>query len=259
MFLTNLTEEQYEPGQIELPYTCLLIHAGRHRVLVDTGIGLERPRPNQGKLLSLLQSEGIEPDQIDTVILSHAHVDHIGGCLNDFGQPAFPNARFVMLRQEWDYWMSNPSLAELPLDDGFKKVMLDSAKKNLPGIEKQLDLISPETEIAPGIVALAAFGHSPGQMGLEISSGGHHLIFVADAFVLPLHLECPESIGATDHRPAEVVETRIRILEEVARRQSLVSASHFTFPGLGYVASKRNRWEWRAVPYLTKAREARSS
>ena len=75
-----------------------------------------------------------------------------------------------MLRKEWDFWMSNPSLAELPVDEGFKKAMLASAQKNLPGVQAQLDLVDPDTEIVPGMTAIAAFGHSPGQMALEISS-----------------------------------------------------------------------------------------
>lgn len=255
MFLTNLAKEQYEakllqrgedPQQAELPYTCLLIDTGRNRVLVDTGIGADSPEPESGRLLSLLGAEGVEPDQIDTVILSHAHSDHIGGCLNNLGQPAFPNARYVMLRKEWDYWTSNPSLVELPLDEGFKKMMLASARKNLSGIQSQLELVNPETEVVPGIVAVAAFGHSPGQMGLDISSAGCRLFFVADAIVLPLHLEYPESIGATDHRPEEMVATRMNILEKAAQDQPLVSTSHLPFPGLGHVAAQGNRWEWRA-------------
>jgi glyoxylase-like metal-dependent hydrolase (beta-lactamase superfamily II) len=265
MFLTNLAREQYEPGllqrgedpqNVELPYTCLFINTGRERLLVDTGIGVNTLNPKQGRLLPLLRAEGIEPHQIGTVILSHGHSDHVGGNLNAAGKPAFPNARYVMFRKDWDFWMSNPSLAELPVDESFKKGMLASAQKNLPGVQAQLDLVDPDTEIVPGITAIAAFGHSPGMMGLDISSAEQRLLFVADAVVLPLHLEYPEAIGATDHRPSEMVETRIRLLEKAAREKSLISTSHFAFPGLGYVARKRNRWEWKATAGTAEARVA---
>jgi glyoxylase-like metal-dependent hydrolase (beta-lactamase superfamily II) len=265
MFLTNVAKEQYEPQLLErsedaqsteLPYTCLLINTGREWVLVDTGVGVDSARPAQGRLLPLLRAEGIEPHEISTVVLSHGHPDHIGGCLSEAGLPAFPNARYVMCRKDWDFWMSNPSLAELPVDPSFKQAMLASARKNLPGIQAQLDLVDPDTEIVPGIVGIAAFGHSPGQMGLEISSAEDQLLFVADAIVLPLHLEYPEAIGATDHRPSEMVETRIRLLEKAAREKSLVSTSHLAFPGLGYVAPKRNRWEWTATAGTAEARVA---
>jgi glyoxylase-like metal-dependent hydrolase (beta-lactamase superfamily II) len=263
MFLTNVAKEIYEPEllhrgedpqSIDLPYTCLFIDTGRERLLVDTGVGVDSARPAQGRLLPLLRAEGIEPHEISTVILSHGHTDHIGGSLNQAGQPAFPNARYVMCRKDWDFWMSNPSLAELSVDENFKKGMLASAQKNLPVVQAQLDLVDPDTEIVPGIVAIAAFGHSPGQMGLEISSAEHRLLFVADAIVHPLHLEYPEAIGMTDHRPGQMVETRIGLLEKAAREKSLVSTSHFAFPGLGYVAPKRNRWEWRATAGMAEAR-----
>ena len=231
-----------DPRQIELPYTCLLIDTGRNRVLVDTGTGVDSPEPAKGKLQALLQGEGIAPDEIDTVILSHAHSDHIGGCLNNLGQPAFPNARYVMLRKEWDYWMSNPSLVELPLPEDFKKGMLASAQKTFREL-KATDHINPETEIVPGIAAIAAFGHSPGQIRLDISSAGRRLLFVADAIVLPLHPGSPESIGATDHQPGEMVATRIKLLEKAARHQPIVSTSHLAFPGLGHVTARGNRWE----------------
>ena len=263
MFLTNLARERFEPGllergedpqQIEIPYTCLLINTGRDRVLVDTGIGVDSLRPSQGKLLPLLRAEGIEPHEIGTVVLSHGHSDHVGGSLNEAGQPAFPNARYVMFRKEWDFWMSSPSLAELPVDESFKRGMLASAQKNLPGVQAQLDLVHPETEIVPGIIAIAAFGHSPGQMALEISSAEKRLLFVADAIVHPLHLEYPETIGVTDHLPGQMVATRIRLLEKAAREKSLVSTSHFSFPGLGHVVPKGDRWEWRALPRRGEAR-----
>jgi glyoxylase-like metal-dependent hydrolase (beta-lactamase superfamily II) len=258
MFLTNLSKGQYEPllrerGQntedVELPYTCLLIETGRRRVLVDTGIGVS----GSGNLLRLLRSEGIEPEAIDTVIFSHGHPDHVGGGLNGAGKPAFPNARYVMLRKEWDYWMSTPSLAELPVPDDFKSNMLNCAQKTLSGVQSQLDLVHPETEIAPGITALAAFGHSPGQLALEIVSGGERLLFVADAVVLPLHFEFPETIGVTDHVPSEVVATRIKLLEKAAREESLLSTSHFQFPGLGYAVPQGGRWHWRPIEAVRAA------
>jgi glyoxylase-like metal-dependent hydrolase (beta-lactamase superfamily II) len=251
MFLTNLAKERYgpellrrceDPQYIDLPYTCLFINTGRERLLVDTGIG-----PTQGKLLPLLRAEGIETHEIGTVILSHGHSDHVGGSLNGTGQPAFPNARYVMFRKEWDFWMSNPSLAELPVDEGFKKAMLASAQKNLSGVQAQLDLVDPETEICPGITAIAAFGHSPGQMALEISSAEQRLLFVADAIVHPLHLEYPETIGMTDHCPSQMVETRIRLLEKAASEKSLVSTSHLAFPGLGRVVPNGESWRWQPI------------
>jgi glyoxylase-like metal-dependent hydrolase (beta-lactamase superfamily II) len=85
-------------------------------------------------------------------------------------------------------------------------------------------------------------------MALEISSSEQHLLFVADAIVHPLHLEYPETIGATDHRPSQMVATRLTLLEKAAREKSLVSTSHFAFPGLGRVVPKGETWEWQPIP-----------
>ena len=143
--------------------------------------------------------------------------------------------------------MSGPSLAELPVDQSFKEMMLASARKNLPGIQGQLDLLQPDTEILPGVCAIAAFGHSPGQMALEISSAGGQLLFVADSIILPLNLEYPEAVGVTDHQPTEMLATRLRLLDKAAKEKSLVSTSHFPFPGLGQVVSKGETWEWQPL------------
>ena len=267
MFLTNLAKEQYEPllrqrgenlEEIDLPYTCLVFQTERKRVLVDTGMGSNSFVPGKGKLLDHLRAEGIQPEEIDTVIISHAHPDHIGGVLAEDGKLAFPNARHVMFKEEWTYWMSNPSLAELPVDEGFKEGMKTSARKNLLAIQGQLDLLDLESQILPGLSAIHAFGHSPGQMALEISSAGDRLLFVADALILPLNLQFPEAVGVTDHLPEAMVATRLRLLAKAATEKSLVSVTHFPFPGLGHVVPKGECWEWQPISAASESRAARS-
>jgi glyoxylase-like metal-dependent hydrolase (beta-lactamase superfamily II) len=265
MFFTNLRKEEYEPllrqrGQvseeIEVPYRCLLIYTGRERVLVDTGAG--NFSPTAGKLLPHLCTEGIEPGDIDTVVLSHGHPDHIGGNLNQDGKPAFPNARYVLFKQEWDFWMSNPSLAELPVDGRFKEAMLASAQKNLPPIHGQLDLLQEETEIHRGVSAIAAPGHTPGHMALEISSGGEQLIFVADAIIDPIDIEYPQACAVIDHQPDKMVATRVRLLNKAAEGKTLLLASHFPNPGLGHVVPLGAGWQWQPI-LVTRTSSAGSS
>jgi glyoxylase-like metal-dependent hydrolase (beta-lactamase superfamily II) len=263
MFLTNLDKEVYEPrlresgqraGELALPYTCLFVDTGRHRVLLDTGIGAFPLGPTQGRLVALLRDQGVEPGEIDTVVLSHAHPDHLGGSVDAEGRPAFHNARYVMARKEWDYWTSNPSLAELGLDDNFKAYILATTKRVLAGVQPQLDLIQPDKEIVPGVIAIAAYGHTPGHMMIEVTLDGQRLLFAADAVILPLHLEFPETISAVDHMPAEMVATRIKVLEKAAREKPLVLISHFPFPSLGHVVPKGDRWGWRSMEAATVAK-----
>lgn len=252
MFFANVSKEQYEPAlrqrglsleQIEVPYTCLYIDTGRERVLVDTGAG--DLAPTAGKLLPRLHAEGIEPPDIGTVILSHAHPDHIGGNLDDHGKPAFPNARYIIWKQEWDFWLSSPNLAELQVDQHLKRIMLASAEKNLSGIEGQIELLKQETEVLPGVLAIPAPGHTPGHMALKISSNDAHLLYLADAVCHPLHLEYPETCLATDLLPMQVLSSRRQLLRRATRETALVHAFHFPFPGLGHVTAKGAAWHWR--------------
>jgi len=237
----NLYPEQW--AEWVSPYICLVVNTGEHRVLVDTGAnGLD---PNTGRLLENLQAERIGPEDIDTVILTHGHPDHIGGNTDAEGKLVFPNARFVMWKDEWDFWTSER--AELELDEHVREVLLKFARKNLPPIQGQLELVDHETEIVSGIRALAAPGHTPGHMALAISSRGEQLLYVSDAVLHPIHLEQPEWYSAVDFAPEQVVATRRGLLKRAAAEKALVLAFHFPFPGLGHVSQSGDTWQWQPI------------
>ncbi len=225
------------------PYICLAVNTGEHQVLVDTGAnGLD---PNTGKLVQNLKAVGIAPKDIDTVIITHGHPDHIGGNTDSEGKPAFPNAKYVMWHDESDFWTSEQ--AETKLDEHVREVLLNFARKNLPPIQSQLELVDHETEIVSGIRALAAPGHTPGHMALVISSRGEQLLCVSDTVLHPIHLEQPEWYSAVDFAPEQVVATRRRLLKRAADEKALVLAFHFPFPGLGHVSQKENTWQWQPI------------
>jgi glyoxylase-like metal-dependent hydrolase (beta-lactamase superfamily II) len=224
-------------------YICLLINTGEHRVLVDTGAG--GLAPTTGRLIQNLQAARITPEDIDMVILTHCHPDHIGGNILEEGKPAFPNARFAIWQDEWDFWTSDE--AEEKLDEHVREVLLGAVQKNLPPIQDRLELIECEREILPGIQAIAAPGHTPGQMALAISSRGEELLYISDTVLHPIHLEHPEWCAAVDFAPHQVSATRHRIFNRAAAEKALVLAFHFPFPGLGYITQKREGWEWQPI------------
>ena len=237
----NLYLEQW--AEWVSPYICLAVNTGQHQVLVDTGAnGLG---PDTGKLVQNLKSVGIMPEDIDTVIITHGHPDHIGGNIDSEGRPAFPNARYVMWQDEWDFWTSGQ--AETKLDEHIREVLLASARKNLPPIQDQLELVDHEIEIVPGIRALAAPGHTPGHMALAISSRGEQLLCISDAVLHPIHLEQPEWHAAVDLAPEQVVATRRQLLSRAVTEKALVLAFHFPFPGLGHVSQNEDAWLWQPI------------
>jgi len=227
------------------PYICLLINTGEHLVLVDTGAG--GLGPNTGKLIQNLEAEGVSVGDIDTIILTHGHPDHLGGNTDSKGKPAFSNARFVMWKDEWIFWTGDPDLAELKADEQIKELLVTYARNNLLPIQGQIDLIDDETEIVPGIRAVAAPGHTPGHLALNISSGGQRLLVVSDAVIHPVHVEQPDWCAAVDLDPERVVDTRRRLLDIAANEKALVLAFHFPFPGLGKVVQKGEGWQWQPI------------
>jgi glyoxylase-like metal-dependent hydrolase (beta-lactamase superfamily II) len=241
-----LVEHNLQPEQwVEWtsPYICLVVNTGDHLVLVDTGAG--GLAPTTGRLLQNLQAEGIGPEDIDTVILTHGHPDHIGGNTDAEGRPAFPNARYVMWKEEWDFWTSGQ--AEQSLNEHVREVLLKFARENLPPIKGQVDLCDRETEIVPCIRAVTAPGHTPGHMALEISSEGKQLLCISDAALHPIHLAQPGWHALVDFAPEQVVATRRRLLGLAADRKALALAFHFPFPGLGHVLQKGEGWQWQPM------------
>jgi glyoxylase-like metal-dependent hydrolase (beta-lactamase superfamily II) len=225
------------------PYICLFVNTGDRQVLVDTGAG--SLDPNTGRLLQNLRAEGITPEDIHLVIFTHCHPDHIGGNIRDDGKLAFPNARYAMWKDEWDFWTSKR--AEMELDEHVRDVLLSFARKGLPPIQDRLNLIAHEGEILPGIRAITAPGHTPGHMVVALSSMGEQLLCLSDTVLHPIHLEQPAWCAAVDFSPNQVVVTRRSLLNRVAAEKALALAFHFPFPGLGHVVKKGDAWQWEPI------------
>lgn len=224
------------------PFTCLMVNTGRHKVLVDTGAdGLTA---NTGRLLPNLHTVGIEANDIDTVILTHGHDDHIGGNTDTEGKPAFPKARYVMWKEEWTFWTSEqPEIVYKDEDFTF-------IRKNLLPIQHQMDLLDREAEIVPGVRAVPAPGHTPGHLAVSLSSNGKQLLCISDAFLHPVHIEHPEWHAAHEVAHEQIIKTRNFLLNKAGTEKALMLAFHFPFPGLGHVVRKGAGWQWQPLRKL---------
>jgi glyoxylase-like metal-dependent hydrolase (beta-lactamase superfamily II) len=225
---------------VTTPYTCLYIDTGEHRVLVDMGAGHLGPRT--GRLLQNMKAADIDPADIDTIFITHAHAGHIGGALDDEGRPVYVNASYFMWKEEWRFWASEIAFTKAP--ERFVTV----ARENLGSIQDRLGLVEHETEILPGIRAIPAPGHTPGHMVALIFSGDEQLMYIGDTVLYPLHLEHPDWVPIYDIMPEEAAASKRRIFDRAAEEKVLVMGPHFPpFPSLGYVVRKGEGWQWQPV------------
>ena len=223
-------------------------------MLVDTGAGdlgshaaqvfpgLDHSTSVTGLLLENLRSSGVEPSEIDTVIITHAHPDHVGGTLNDRGVLVFSNAHYLISGEEWAYWNSDDATTKAP------PFMVDAARRNLEPLKDRLTLVEDASEAVPGVRAIATPGHTPGHIALSVASDGERLLHISDAVLYPLHLEHPEWTPVFDMLPEQASASKRRIFDLAAEEDALVFAHHFPpFPSVGHVRKGEQGWRWQPI------------
>ncbi|HYF65748.1 MAG TPA: MBL fold metallo-hydrolase [Herpetosiphonaceae bacterium] len=217
----------------------LLVETAGQRVLIDAGQGQLDP-DDPGRLLDALGKLGITAGAIDTVIISHYHLDHIGGLLDGDGNPTFRNARLVVPKREHEVKMREEFLAQL---DPFRAGLL---RRTFEAYADRLDVADGTEEIAPGVRYADLPGHTPGHTGVLLESQGARLLHVVDAIHLPIQLNHVDAVLVFDAEPDRAVATRRGALERVEADETLLLAYHFPFPGVGRIARTGEDLRWDA-------------
>jgi glyoxylase-like metal-dependent hydrolase (beta-lactamase superfamily II) len=235
--LESLMRRSHLPIEhVTTPYTCLMLRRAGQWVLVDTGAG--RLVPTAGRLRESMSTAGIAASDVGTVIITHAHPDHVGGNLDEEGHVIYSNAQFFVMRSEWEFWTSEQA-------NSAPEQFVAIARSNLEPLRDRLTLVEDAAEIVPGIRAVAAIGHTPGHMALSITSGNERLLHVSDTVLYPWHLDHPQWVPVFDLLPEEAAATKRLLFDGAATAEALVFAHHFPpFPALGHVERSGSGWKW---------------
>jgi glyoxylase-like metal-dependent hydrolase (beta-lactamase superfamily II) len=211
------------PQPRDAPYGCLLVQAEDATILVDTGLGsAEHPFGGSGGgLQDELRRAGVASADVDIVVISHGHLDHIGGLTRD-GVPAFPRARYLIAEGEWRHWTSPAVL------DGISELAATPARTHLPALAEAgvVEQVAGEVEIAEGVRLVPAPGHTAAHLAVEVGAS-NGLLYSVDALLHPLHVDHPDWGRAMDSDPAQAVATRRSLLERASARGHAIAASHW--------------------------------
>ncbi|WP_037914423.1 MBL fold metallo-hydrolase [Actinacidiphila yeochonensis] len=239
-----------DQGFLHLASHSFALEADGMRVLIDTGIGNGKQRANPAwhdmntDYETRLREAGFAPESVDLVVLTHLHTDHVGWNTRAEGGdwvPTFPNARYLTARTEWDYW----SGAEM--DDARKQMFRDSVHPvRDAGLFDLVDVEDGGTPIAPGIRLLPTPGHTPGQVAVELSSGGERALITGDSIHHPVQMSHPGLCSCVDIDPDLAVRTRSRLLDALAGTSTLLLGTHFPPPTAGHV--RREGEGYRLAP-----------
>jgi glyoxylase-like metal-dependent hydrolase (beta-lactamase superfamily II) len=209
-----------------------LYRDGTHVVLFDVGSGPDF-MPSAGKVTESLDAIGLAPEDITHVIFTHAHPDHIWGLLDDFDEPLFYEATYMMGRAEWDYWWNPETVATI---GEARAAFAVGAKRRMEAIEDAVAFFDDGDEVLPGVQAVASFGHTPGHMSFEIRNGGDAAVVVGDAIGNHhVAFQKPKWPSGSDQDPEQAIKSRRFLLDKAVADDLRVIGFHLPGGGVGRV------------------------
>ncbi len=244
--MTRALADNFLPtDNVALEQNALVVNTGDRLVLFDTGVGASKLLgPTAGRLLASLKAAGIEPKDVDAIVLTHAHPDHCFGLMGEDGARNFSNAQIYMAQADLEFWTDEGKLSH-PMIGGF----VDGARKQLLPNRERIVFVKDGQEIIPGIQAMATPGHTVGHTSYVITSAGKTLYNVGDVahhFVLATERPRLEFMFDTDAKQA--VASRLRVFDMLAQSRTPFITYHFPWPGIGHVARNGDAYRYFPMP-----------
>lgn len=225
---------------LPISFTTLVVQSGGKLILIDTGNG-DSGAPTSGRWMTNFKAAGFDPKDVNTVVFSHFHGDHINGFRLKDGTAVFPNAEAIVPAAEWAFWMDDARAAAAP--DAMKGAFANVRRVFAP-IAKDVKQIADGATVAPGITAVAAYGHTPGHTMYRIASGTGSLISAADLTNHPaLFVRNPDWSAVFDMDADVARASRRRVLDMAAADKTQLAFYHAPFPATGFIAKAGTGFE----------------
>jgi glyoxylase-like metal-dependent hydrolase (beta-lactamase superfamily II) len=245
---TWLNDMFLPPDAFDWALNAVMVRSGDKTILIDAGLGSDPDLhlPRAGQLIKRLEAAGIDLASVTDLVLTHMHMDHVGGLLVDgVKQRLRKDLRIHVAAAEIKFWES-PDFTHTNMPQGFPDALRAAAKRFVKEYGSQIRQFDDEHEVASGVVVRRTGGHTPGHSVVRVASGGDALTFAGDA-VFAVGFDQPEWHNGFEHDPEEAARVRIRLLRELAETGELLVATHMPFPSVGHVAVAGNAFRWVPV------------
>jgi glyoxylase-like metal-dependent hydrolase (beta-lactamase superfamily II) len=244
-------EHNFLPAEeLEWALNVVVVRSGGRTILVDAGLGSDPNLnlPRAGKLVQRLEAAGVDLTSVTDVVLTHLHMDHIGGLLVDGVRDRLrPDLEIHLSAAEAKFWAA-PDFSRVSMPPGFPDALRRTATRFLNEFDSQLRTFDTEYEVAPGLLVRRTGGHTPGHSVVRMASGGDRLTFAGDA-VFQVGFEHPDWYNGFEHDPEEATRVRVRLLRELAEKRESLVATHLSFPSVCHVAVDGDVFRWVPGPW----------
>lgn len=235
------------PDAFDWPLNVMVVRSGRQTILVDAGLGGQFPGfPRAGQFPQRLQSAGIALEDVTDIIVTHMHMDHVGGLLvPEVKSRLRPDMRIHVSATEVAFWTS-PDFSHTVMPTPVPAVLRTTATSFYNEYREQLHMFEDTREVAPGVIVRITGGHTPGHSVVDLVSGDERLTFAGDA-MFPVGFDHPDWQNGFEHDPEASTRVRIGLFEELAQNRGLLVASHLPFPSVGRIARNGEAYRWVPV------------